>query len=78
MAVTPRVTKEKVLIDNVSFFCLKTGHYLNVPLALNIHVLREGINYMFVVTHEPIVSFTQQPQQKGVRPDTEKNQIKCK
>ena len=27
----------------------------NVPVALDIHVLREGVNYMFVVTCEPIV-----------------------
>ena len=31
---------------------------------------------MFVVTHEPIVSLTGQPQKKGVSPDIQKNQIK--
>ena len=31
---------------------------------------------MFVVTHEPIVSSTEQPQKKGVSPDTQKNKIK--
>ena len=45
---------------------------VNVHLDLNFHALIEGVNYIFVVTHEPIVSLIGQAQKKGVCHDTQK------
>ena len=44
-------------------------------LALNVHVLRNA-KFMFVVNPAPFVFLTGQQQEKGVSPETEKNQKK--
>ena len=36
----------------------------------------EGATYTFVLTHEPIMSLTGQPEKKGISSDTHKNQRK--
>ena len=57
-------------------YCAEYKYTYNVPLALNVHVLKDA-NFMFAVTNAPFVFFTGQPRKKGVlSPDTEKMQIK--
>ena len=45
-------------------YCAEYNYTNNVPLALNVHVLKDA-NFMFALTNAPFVLFTGQPQKKG-------------